>query len=297
MKYNRVLVALDQSDKDPCIISATRYLSELIPMGTIEFIHVLPELYQLGLREGDLREMLQLDASYIEHSRTTLLNMISTNFEGIEDSRIEFSLFKGKVYDELLDHIRSSNPELFIYGKKKPEEGSGSTMRRLMSKAKTDILQVGTRPMSGINSVLVPFDFSPHAETALHRAVSMSHKGRNLQILVLYVLPIPSLGYKLNKNRDSMIAMFKESAVKRFEGFVRSQSLQELGLQFIVEVNDEFEVSRYIQKVVREKDIDAVILGAKGHTALAELFFGSCTEKLMTYECDRTLYVVRKPES
>ncbi len=127
--------------------------------------------------------------------------------------------------------------------------------------------------------ILVPTDFSKHAEYALKVAAQIAKKN-NSEIILLHMLELPS------QNSDALgggsaipeIMYFKNKAMERLDSLVNEDYLQDLVISEVIQFEKAFEG---ILAVSRKNDVDFIVMGSHGASGFQELFIGSNTEKVV----------------
>ncbi len=127
--------------------------------------------------------------------------------------------------------------------------------------------------------ILVPTDFSQHAEYALKVAAQIAKKN-NSEIILLHMLELP------NQSSDALgggsaipeIMYFKNKAMERLDSLMHEDYLQDLVISQVIQFEKAFEG---ILAVSRKNDVDFIVMGSHGASGFQELFIGSNTEKVV----------------
>lgn len=182
---------------------------------------------------------------------------------------------------------------LLVLGKKQISDGSGVNARRVARNVKSAIWFVTAKATTDIRNILVPVDFSGNSLRALEAALELRKHLKDVTITALHVIDIPMTAYKINRNKDAIIAEMKASATNRFLRVLSQNEIDKAGLNFQLLMNDEFDVARYIQKTAAQENADLIIVGGKGYSLLDNFLFGSVTEKLVNCEHEIPVLVMR----
>jgi len=127
--------------------------------------------------------------------------------------------------------------------------------------------------------ILVPTDFSEQAENALKVAAQIA-KRNDSEIYVLNSLELPThLASSGETSAMPESLFFIKLAKKHFEELLKKPYLE--GLLIHEAIIGHGEVYNDVQEVVKEKDIDLVIMGSHGINGFMEMFIGSNTEKVV----------------
>jgi universal stress protein A len=134
--------------------------------------------------------------------------------------------------------------------------------------------------MIDLRRILVPVDFSPHAEQALKYAAALAEKfGAELylvhvfQDLAIYQTEVVSGAPPILPPVDQLTA----SARGELDRLVRDKKLRPPVRTDVVEGSPVEEIVDY----AREKDIDLIVLGTHGRGWLAHALLGSVAEKVV----------------
>lgn len=131
----------------------------------------------------------------------------------------------------------------------------------------------------GIHQVLVAVDFSETSEKALHHAVAIA-RSYGARFYLTHV--VSALGFTLSGG--DTIAMATEAAKRDLssleESLVAAGTLS--GVQHETEVCHG-EVWKELDRVVRGKKVDMLVVGTRGRTGLSKVAFGSVAESIFRH--------------
>jgi nucleotide-binding universal stress UspA family protein len=127
--------------------------------------------------------------------------------------------------------------------------------------------------------ILIPTDFSEQAENALKVAAQMAKKNGS-EIYVLNSLELP-LHLSNSGSTGSMpeSLFFIKLAEKHFEELLKKPYLEDLLIHEAIIGHGE--IYNDVSEVVKEKNIDLIIMGSHGINGFMEMFIGSNTEKVV----------------
>jgi len=130
-----------------------------------------------------------------------------------------------------------------------------------------------------MKNILVPTDFSSHANNALQVAAQLA-KTHNSEIYLLHMLELPMTQIDvMSTHSDLPEAMFfMKLAQKRFRELTSKPYLKGLTLHEVVKFHQAFEG---IIDTCHEHNIDMIVMGSHGSSGFKELFIGSNTEKVV----------------
>ncbi len=132
-----------------------------------------------------------------------------------------------------------------------------------------------------MKKILIPTDFSEHAEYALKVAAQIAKK-HNGEIILLHMLELPnqtgdavSSGHALPE-----IMFFKNAALAKLESLMDSDFLEGLKVSEIVQFELAFDG---ILKLIKKNDIDLIVMGSHGASGFKDMFIGSNAEKVVRH--------------
>jgi nucleotide-binding universal stress UspA family protein len=141
-----------------------------------------------------------------------------------------------------------------------------------------------------MNKILVPVDFSDFSENALEVAATLAKKF-DARIIVLHMLGLSEAVLTKDESQEFMEAQYyMKLAKKRFDSFLDKPFLK--GVR-VFETVQNFKDFNEINEIVKEQEIDLVVMGSHGSSGLNSLFVGSNTEKVIR-TCEAPVLVIKK---
>ena len=141
-----------------------------------------------------------------------------------------------------------------------------------------------------MDKILVPVDFSEFSENALEVAAHLASKF-NADLILLHMLGLSEAIFTKNEAQEFMEAQYyMKLAKKRFNEFLDKPYLKGAKVFEIVQNYKDF---NEMNNVVKERNIDLVVMGSHGVTGLTGLFVGSNTEKVVR-NCSVPVLVIKK---
>lgn len=127
--------------------------------------------------------------------------------------------------------------------------------------------------------ILVPTDFSEHAEDALKVAAQIARK-HNSEIVLLHMLELPSqMNDAITGGASIPEAMlFMKKANEMLDKTTEKHYLQDISVTEILKID---KTIHGISQVSKENNIDLIIMGSHGASGVQELLIGSNTEKVV----------------
>ncbi|MGV3459969.1 MAG: universal stress protein [Flavobacterium sp.] len=144
-----------------------------------------------------------------------------------------------------------------------------------------------------MKKILVPTDFSDHAEHALKVAAQIA-RDNDGEIYLLHMLELPNqAGDAIGPGTDiPEIMFFMEKARELFEDIKNEPYLQGIEVTELIHFERAFDG---IIKISKKNDIDLIVMGSHGASGFKEMFIGSNTEKVVRTS-DIPVLVIKREE-
>jgi nucleotide-binding universal stress UspA family protein len=202
-------------------------------------------------------------------------------------------ILEGSPLETLVTWVNREKGDLLILGKKKISRGSGILAKMVARKVESSVLFVTEGASPDFKNILVLIDFSNHSLQALQTALAIKANRKEVKITALHVIDFPPTAQYLTRHYGLLAPDWKERVKNAFNTFLERNKLQAGEIIFETVQNSYFNVAQHIMEYAKNRKADAIIMGAKGHSAFDDLFLGSVTEKLVAREIDMPILVVR----
>lgn len=141
-----------------------------------------------------------------------------------------------------------------------------------------------------MNKILIPIDFSEFSENALEVAANLAKKF-DAHLIVLHMLGLSEAIFTKDETQEFMEAQYyMKLAKKRFDSFLDKPFLK--GIK-VFETVQNYKDFNEINDIVKEQEIDLVVMGSHGASGLSGLFVGSNTEKVVR-TCEAPVLIIKK---
>jgi nucleotide-binding universal stress UspA family protein len=130
-----------------------------------------------------------------------------------------------------------------------------------------------------MKKILIPTDFSKHAEYALKVAAQIARKN-NGEIILLHMLELPNQGSDAVGSGKELpeIMFFKNAAINRLDDLMDEAYLDGIKVSKAILFELAFEG---VLKASKINDVDMVVMGSHGASGYKEMFIGSNAEKVV----------------
>lgn len=144
-----------------------------------------------------------------------------------------------------------------------------------------------------MKTILVPTDFSKHAENALKVAAQIAKKN-NGNIILLHMLELSTSGNDaLSTSHDIPELMyFKNAAIEKLAALENAPYLDDVEVASLIQFNLAHEG---IIENAKKHNADLIVMGSHGASGFHEMFVGSNAEKVVRYS-DIPVLVIKKEE-
>lgn len=133
--------------------------------------------------------------------------------------------------------------------------------------------------LSVMKRILVPTDFSEHANYALKVAAQIA-RSNNSEIILLHMLELPGQASDALGAGSGIpeIMYFKNRAIAKLEELMDSPFLDGIVVSEVIQFEKAFEG---IIGISKKNNVDFIVMGSHGASGFREMFIGSNTEKVV----------------
>lgn len=130
-----------------------------------------------------------------------------------------------------------------------------------------------------MKKILIPTDFSDHAEYALKVAAQIARKNDG-EIILLHMLELPHEGSDAISTGHEIpeLMFFKNAAINRLEELMDADYLEGIKVSEVIQFEMAFEG---ILNISRINNVDLIVMGSHGASGYKEMFIGSNAEKVV----------------
>lgn len=209
----------------------------------------------------------------------TARRRILSDLRGTEKLSLEVLVERGQPAAVVLDAAERLGVEMIIGGVPREETLAravlGSTLGTIARKAKVPLLVVKSRPRGPYRNVVVATDFSTASRSALETALELFPEA-NITVFNAYHVQFESFADDKMATRAAASARAAEEA-KAFVASVPAASSRPA----IAVLCEQGDAPRALDTLSQETDMDLVVLGAKGHSRVADLLLGNTAQRLI----------------
>lgn len=132
-----------------------------------------------------------------------------------------------------------------------------------------------------MKKILIPTDFSQHAEYALKVAAQIAKK-HDGEIILLHMLELPSQSGDAVNSAHAIpeLMFFKNAAINKLESLMDAPYLEGLKVSEIIQFELAFDG---IINLSKKNDVDLIVMGSHGASGFKDMFIGSNAEKVVRH--------------
>jgi nucleotide-binding universal stress UspA family protein len=282
---------VDFTNADEVLLRYTELLTKKLEVTQVSFTHVVPRLDFFKTLTATGRENWETVWEINKNVTQELIIKVHSSLPEF-NGEINCEVLEGEPLAELLSKANTS--DLVLIGQREHTDNHGILARNLARKAKGNAFIIPENSTTNVRKVLVPVDFSDNSGRALQETVNFAKAlNPDVEITVLNVFELPNLStYRLSKTPEQ----FREIVVKNtnlmLDSFLRKYVPNQKINKAIVQM-DLPSIGHYIVKYAVRYGIDLIGIGAKGHSTVELLFIGSVVEKVLNYNQQVPVLIIR----
>lgn len=280
-----ILVGLDLTEMDKIVIEYISFLTNVLEIDQVYFIHNIKQLDVMDILEEYIKE-----DSLEEIIDKELNKTINTHYKS--DTPFELLVSEDNYTESLITYI-STKYEInwVMLGLKNEMQGTGGLSQKLVRMLTCSLLLIPENAPKSIEKILIPTDFSAPAARTFQVAKGVAESFKS-SIDVLHVFNIPSFFFPYIDNKKA-IDKTSENSQERYSHFIKKNKVNTENMCFNSIYQGESSVVDIIVDTIRKKDINMVILAARGANKLTSLFVGSTTQGLILKNLTVPLFIIK----
>lgn len=294
-KFNRIIVALDNSPFDEKLIRYFDKFCDLVSPKKIHFVFVDKDLELPPGMKLSFEDQAGITKSKDELLKEILEKKVKIGLGNRHGATVSIDVLEGNPLKEILHWVKVKEADLLVLGNKKMSEGSGVMAKRIARHTDCDVLFIPETSHESIRKILVPVDFSEHSRKAMQGAIDLAAELSHTSITCFHTFDVPltgnpSINMSYERFEEDMAAFKLEALQKYVAGF----DLEGIEVQPKTAVNESGNPARQIHSFALKHFCDLIVIGAKGRSTLERVLLGSVTEKLLSLDKEVPVLVLRK---
>lgn len=289
----RILVCLSLESFDKNLLSYISNLNGILSDTELHIVHVISKR-QSNYPIPELEEKLDLagdgfDADDLRKQAITL------GFKHAETAIT--AVLKGSLSAEILRYIHTWNIDLVFLGKRFHDQGSGYLATQLASRSTASLWVVPHIESSRINHVLLATDFSNSSHNAYQCAAMIKSslpEFRELTVFSSY--NVPAGYFKTGMTFDQMSEKLYDVTESGLTQWLSEHDIIEgVAIKPLIALEDRSTAGAIIT-AAEENNVDLILMGSRGHSAVTAFLIGSTTDSLLRTNHRFPVYVARNTE-
>lgn len=296
-ELKRIAVSVNLSDLDEEVIRYASIVSQIMDADAIYFVHVAQTLDLPDNLEEEYRNVLAPVDETIKHEVQQLVEQyFSSQNVSRNSAQISIDVLEGKPTDELIKYGRQKDADLIILAKE-DQQNTNIQLSKVAELSSCSVLFVPEDADLKIDRIAVALDFSEHAKMALEQAMKFSEKDNDVIIYGHHIYQIPKGYSKTGKSYEDFSRIMKENAKKDAHKFFRKYDLKEDICEMRYQLSEDAKIDDELFAFAREKEVDLLVVGSRGRTQAASILLGSVAERLLRYQDNIPLFIVKEKNS
>lgn len=291
-----IVVGMDLTPVDEALLTALK----LLPKGEEELkvylVHVMRDLTVPDSLAASFQKLFAPEQPLDERIKAEMAQTVEQLIGKAEVKHVSFQLdvIEGPPQKKLLEWVKVKNADLLVLGKKKTVTATGVVARRIASQSPCNTLFVPYNWQHQLKKILVPVDFSDNSRRALDEAFRWKKVDPNIQITALHLADYLPSGYYMSiKDQSRFNKLVQTAAQEAFHEFLRLGPFDVSQMEMAIVGEEDGNIAEHILEFANLRQMDAILIGAHGHSVLERFLFGSVTERLLNYAFRQMVFIVR----
>ncbi len=284
----KLLLSLDLSELDNHLIPYGFHVASLMGSQEVILMHVLSSKpKKKGALPATRQEVEQYMDEKVRHFKSILPASVQVRIE----------VPSGDPLTELLEFGQKESIDLLVVGRKNITEGTGETSRKLARRALCSILRVPENASQRFKRILIPIDFSEFSVNALKRAIDLSHRVKDVEIMCLNIYELPNGYLASGKTEEEYAEIMQENARKRYKHFIKQFDMSGVNVtaNFCLDRSGSTR-AQIITNIALRDDADLIVMGSRGRTSIAAALLGSTTEKVLLHNLTVPMLILKSKQ-
>ena len=286
LKVKKVMIGLELDESDQSLLRYFNFINQFIKVARVTCVHVVPEVIPaLPLRDHQPVRPYRPDEAEHERWMQKMESELNAIFDKATMSKLSYSIEIGPPLEKLTNAANDTGTDLLMIGKKANVEHHVIQAMNVIRMVNANVMVAPEKASPALHNIVVPVDFSEHSVRALKIAAGFKHTslepvrvfGIHVYQMIDFMFPYRAGLTKADSGDD-----IQRKYLQSFNHFL-SDKLPDLKeeIEPLVVETDEIDVASQLLRQAHALNADLVVMGAKGHTRLSQLFLGSTTETLL----------------
>ena len=290
----RIVVSIDLTDLDEEVVSYTSVMAEIMDADTVYFVHIAQSLDLPDTLAQEYQSVLAPVDETIEHETQAT---VDRHFQSRADTDTYVDVLEGKATETLLKYAKRKEADLIVLGKPNLDRQPPLRLGKIAELSTCSVLFVPKGASIRIKKIGVAMDFSEHANRALMQALRIAQEGKDVTVYGLHVYRVPSGFSSTGKSYEEFARIMEQHAREDAAKFFKEHDIEESACEMRYKLTKDAAIHDELQEFSEEKELDLLLIGSQGRTAAASWLLGSVSEKMLHYENNIPLFIVKEKDS
>lgn len=289
-QLKKIVVSIDLSDLDEEVIRYASIITEMMDADRLYFLHVAKNL---NLPDEVADNYPDLQAPVDETIKHEVETTVQQYFNERKNTQSTIDVIEGKPTDTLLKFAKRKDADLIICGKPLNSLKPAINIGKVAELSECSVLFVPKNADIKIDNLVIAMDFSQDAEHALEQAVKIAETGSDVKIYGHHVYTVPHGYYKTGKSYEEFADIMLENAKKDAHKFLKKYHLPDNICMMTYSLSEDEKIHDELKAFAEKNNADMILVGSRGRTAAAAILLGSVAERLLHYDNNIPLFVVK----
>ncbi len=290
-ELKKIVVSVDLSELDEEVIRYASVITEIMDADRIYFVYIAKNL---NLPKEVAKNYSDVLAPVDETIKHEVKATVETYFSERKDTKSTIEVMEGNPTDKLLKYIRRKDADLVICGRHANKANIKVNIRRIAELSGCSALFVPKNADIKIDHLVVAMDFSQNADNALEQALQIAKAGNDVKVYGHHVYTVPSGYSRTGKSYEEFADIMLENAKKDAHSFFKKYHISDKDCTMTYSLSEDDKVHDELDDFAENHDADMILVGSRGRTAAASILLGSVSERLLHYDNNIPLFVVKE---
>ena len=252
----------------------------------IVFLNIIKDF---NLPDKMLKEFPHLFDKAVEERKAELNKLIKNHFKC--DTKTSLIVRQGGLTKEILKIANETEADLIIQGR---DVKSNSVLSsRIARRSPCSLLLIPENHTVRLDRIFIPVDFSDYSDLSLKTTLELT-KDEESEIFLQNVINVPSSYRYSGKSYQEFGEIIKGHLQKDLDILIRKVAPTTQMLTPVFTLDKGESVMDTIWREARKREVDLIVMGAKGRTAASAILIGSKAEKMIRINYTIPLLIIRK---
>ncbi len=291
--FQRIVVGMDLTSMDTQLLEHLPLYTGGNPAPKLHFLHVAYAMQLPVMISGRYTRKSQ-DQPSNQTSLDAMKAEVSPRLNS-EHFDVEFHVLEGTITRQLLTYANDHRIDLTVMGRKKHPVGTGVAAHRYLRGSEGSVLFVTENRKPTLDRILITTDFSEYSESVVNRTLELvRQQNTDTEIHFVNVYDVPTdLAYRISRTEGQFAKIIRENVESVIPDFLDKFDLEGINHKFHLIENTRYNAAQHVIEFAENTDMDLLVIGARGHSVVSALLLGSVAERILRYNEEIPLLVMR----